>query len=47
MIGEGGEGEEEGTDSLLCELAGTLILAVTEQLDNALLVRCETTYIKY
>jgi len=30
------------TYSLLCELTGTLVLAVAEKFDNAALVWCET-----
>jgi hypothetical protein len=31
----------EGAESLLCELAGTLVFAVAEEFDDAALVGCE------
>ena len=31
----------ESTESLLCELSGTLVLAVTEKFDDAALIWCE------
>ena len=35
-------GASEGTKSLLCELAGTLVLGVTEEFDDTALVWCES-----
>lgn len=34
-------GTAESSESLLCELAGALVLAVSEEFDNAALVWCE------